>query len=175
MPLPHPFDPNSPPMCDLCKAAPAAIQFVEQRGAETRKISICHACAAKQGISHDGSSLTFNLPSILAAMSAIVQPEEEPVCESCGMTGAQFREGGRLGCAKCYEAFESILKPIIKRTQSGVSHRGLVPARLASAMEQSELPELKKRLEQCVREEKYEEAARLRDRIRELSSHEETA
>lgn len=163
-----PFDPVSPPLCDLCKAAPAAIQFVEQRGNETRKISICHGCAAKQGISHNGSSLTFNLPSILAAMSSLVEPEEDVVCSFCGLTGTQFRENGRLGCAQCYEVFEEILKPIIKRTQSGMDHRGLVPARLAPSVEKAEIIELRKKMEELVKAERYEEAARLRDKIKEL-------
>lgn len=163
-----PFDPASPPLCDLCKGAPAAIQFVEQRGSDTRKISICHACAAKQGISHDGGSLTFNLPSILAAMSNIVQTAEEPNCNFCGMTGAQFREGGRLGCAQCYEVFESILKPIVKRTQSGMAHRGLMPARVTPTVDKAEIADLRKKLDEFVRQERYEEAARLRDKIREL-------
>ncbi len=156
-------------MCDLCKQAPAAIQFVEQRGTETRKISICQGCAAKQGISQDGNSLTFNLPSLLAAMSGMAgAATEDPVCPGCGLTGAQFREGGRFGCARCYEVFEDIIKPIIKRAQAGEAHRGLAPARLAPSLEKSEIADLRRQLEENVRAEKYEEAARIRDRIREL-------
>lgn len=166
-----PFDPNKPPVCDICKQAPAAIQFVEQRGAEMRKISICQGCAAKQGISQNGNSLTFNLPSLLAAMSNMSgAPAEDPVCPSCGMTGSQFREGGRLGCARCYEVFDEMIDPIIKRAQAGEAHRGLAPARLAPSLEKTELAELRRKLEECVRAERYEEAARIRDRIRELES-----
>jgi len=162
------FDPAKPPPCDLCKAAPAAIQLVEQKGGETRRVSLCAACASKQGISHDGANVTFNLPAILAAMTGAAQTTPPVACPSCGMTAADFQRLGRLGCSRCYEVFAAQLEPVIKRFQAGAAHRGLAPTRLGAVAELSELAALRVRLQECVRSESYEEAARLRDRIREL-------
>ncbi len=165
-----PFDPASPPVCDLCRQAPAALQLMEQRGTETRKISICASCAAQRGIQQQNGQITFNLPSLMAAMAAVHAPGERPAsdaCPGCGLTAAQFQETGRLGCARCFEVFEALVSQVVKRAQAGTSHRGLAPQRLGPALERAHLEELKRRLKEAVKAEKYEEAARLRDRIRE--------
>lgn len=146
---------------------------MEQRsGGESKRVSLCAACAQKQGLSTAGGQLTLNLATLMAAMPSGSSPVEGLVCPSCGMTSEQFREVGRLGCARCYEAFDDLLRPIVRRTQAGTAHRGLAPRRLAAAPEPNDLEALKGQLKQAVKEERYEEAARLRDRIRENSKAE---
>lgn len=168
---------QSPPLCDLCKAAPAAIQFVEQRGNERKQISICQACAAKQGIHHDGSNFTVNIPSVIATLTGLAAAQAqvsgpEPICGNCGMTAAQLREGGRVGCARCYEAFDEIIGPFVQRAQAGVFHKGLAPRRLAPSPEKADVAALRIQLRDAVKAERYEEAAKLRDRIRTMEKAE---
>lgn len=164
-----PFDPTNPPVCDMCKAAPASIQFVEQKGGETRRISLCASCGSKQGISHDGNSVTFNLPGLLAAMGGMTSATQvSHQCAACGLTTEEFRATGRLGCARCYEAFAEMLEPIIKKVQAGTAHRGLAPARLGPLMEKQTVAALRRQLDEAVAAERYEEAIALRDKIREL-------
>lgn len=172
--FPFAFDPSSPPTCDLCHAAPAAIQVVEQRGAETRKIAICPACAAKQGISQNGNAINFNLPNLIAAMEGVAAAREAPAaappfCPACGTRLEHFQESGRLGCAHCYEVFEPFIQPLVKRAQAGEAHRGLAPGRLAPEAPVGEEATLRNRLKECVAAERYEEAARLRDQLRALA------
>lgn len=170
-----PQSPGQPPLCDLCHAAPAAIQFVEQRGNERKQIAICQACAAKQGIHHDGSNFTVNIPSVIAALAGLASAQAsapnsgpEPVCQNCGMTATELREGGRVGCARCYEAFEMILAPFVHRAQAGTFHKGLAPRRLAPSPDKVDVAALRLQLRDAVKAERYEEAAKLRDRIRDL-------
>lgn len=170
-----PIDPNNPPVCDVCHQRPANVQFVEQRGAQVRALSLCSQCAQQQGINTQGGQVTLNLPSLLAQMAAATgAPGRAPVpveaaCPDCGMTVEQFREGGRLGCARCYEAFEPMIASIVKRVQAGSAHRGLAPQRLGSQAVQ-DLSSLREALKRAVKEERYEEAARIRDRIREAEA-----
>jgi protein arginine kinase activator len=152
------------------------IQVVEQRGVETRKISICPVCAAKQGISQDGNAINLNLPNLIAAMSGITAqqpPGPAPHCPACGTRLDQFQESGRLGCARCYEIFEPFIRPLVKRAQAGEAHRGLAPARLAPEAPTAEEATLRNRLKECVASERYEEAARLRDQLRALTKVEQ--
>lgn len=171
-----PIDPNNPPICDSCHERPANVQFVEQRGDQIRQLSLCSQCAQKQGINTQGGQVTLNLPSLLAQMAAGVAGgggagrlagAEETTCPSCGMTAEQFREGGRLGCARCYEAFEPIIASIVRRVQAGSAHRGLAPQRLGAAPAE-DIVALKEKLKRAVKDERYEEAAKFRDRIREF-------
>lgn len=162
------FDPSNPPACDLCHAQPATIQFVEQKGAETKKVSMCASCAAARGIAQDGGSLTFNLPSLLAALAAGPAVESAVVCRTCGLSPAEFQKTGRLGCADCYEVFDALIRPIVKKFQAGQAHRGLAPVTLSKEIQNEEAVELRKQLADCVKAEQYEKAAQLRDRLREI-------
>jgi protein arginine kinase activator len=91
-------------------------------------------------------------------------------CPNCGLTYEEFGRTGRLGCSECYEAFSKFLLPLIKRVQHATQHVGKRPSRLAApvARVQQDLRELQNRLTKVIREEDFEEAARLRDQIKQL-------
>jgi protein arginine kinase activator len=93
----------------------------------------------------------------------------EPVhCSFCSSTLADFRATGRLGCAHCYEAFESSLRDLLRRVHGNSRHIG----RRYVAPLPSELPhvssatELRDRLKRAIDAEQFELAADLRDKLR---------
>jgi protein arginine kinase activator len=117
------------------------------------------------------------------------------ICPACGTTYAQFRETGLLGCPECYRAFEGQLGPLLERAHEGGSiHSGRAPkrasegsprvaahpeiARAAKAEAQQASPEaaaarvsaLRKQLDEAVKAEQYEKAAKLRDELRKLEA-----
>ncbi len=105
----------------------------------------------------------------------VPEPAEEvfagPTCESCGLSYLEFRNHGRFGCAHDYDAFKGELLPLLESIHGDVRHVGKTPRRLPRTQgEQVELATLRRRLQQLVTEENYEEAARVRDRIKELEA-----
>lgn len=105
----------------------------------------------------------------------VAEPAEEvfagPTCEACGLSYLEFRNHGRFGCAHDYDAFKGELLPLLDGIHGDVRHVGKTPRRLPRAQgEQVELTALRRRLLQLVADENYEEAARVRDRIRELEA-----
>jgi protein arginine kinase activator len=87
----------------------------------------------------------------------------------CGIKFVEFRNTGRLGCPHDYQEFREELTPLLENIHGETAHRGKVPRRQPQNKEtQSELMQLRKQLLQAVTREAYEEAARLRDRIRAL-------
>ena len=117
-------------------------------------------------------------------------------CSKCGMTYDEFTEKGKLGCAECYTTFKNKLDFILKKLHGSNIHVGrkldidIVGTGLVSAqgenyanneigqtqdlslqnlkeMQQSIL-DLKAKLKQCIKQENYEEAARIRDVIKKL-------
>ena len=61
------------------------------------------------------------------------------------------------------------MKPLLERIQHDVQHVGKVPSRAGEMLQRkNELIRLRRDLERAVQREQYEEAARLRDAIREL-------
>lgn len=108
-----------------------------------------------------------------------------PACPTCGMTFEEFKQHERLGCPACYESMESRLLPIIERAQEGASqHVGKSPRRsndqaetgpagslAALVLERAQRADaLRKLLDEAVRAEQYERAAKIRDEIRKLSA-----
>jgi len=90
-------------------------------------------------------------------------------CEVCGVKFVDFRNSGRLGCPHDYIAFQQELTPLLEGIHGGTKHTGKSPRRLPQTRQaQQELTKLRKQLHRAVVDEAYEEAARLRDRIRRL-------
>jgi protein arginine kinase activator len=90
-------------------------------------------------------------------------------CPHCGIKFVEFRNTGRLGCPHDYEEFREELSSLLENIHGETRHVGKTPRRLPQNKQtQSELVQLRKQLLQAVNKENYEEAARLRDRIRQL-------
>jgi len=90
-------------------------------------------------------------------------------CPACGITFLEFRNHGRFGCAHDYDAFKPELLSLLESVHGETRHTGKTPRRAPRAKTaQTELTQLRQRLQILVNEENYEEAARVRDRIKEL-------
>jgi protein arginine kinase activator len=90
-------------------------------------------------------------------------------CPVCGIKFVEFRNSGRLGCPHDYEEFREELIPLLENIHGDTRHQGKTPRRLPQNKQmQSELIQLRKQLHQAVTKEAYEEAARIRDQIRQL-------
>jgi protein arginine kinase activator len=90
-------------------------------------------------------------------------------CEVCGIKFVDFRNSGRLGCPHDYQEFRDELLPLLENIHGETRHCGKTPRRLPqNKQKQAELVQLRKQLLQAVNKEAYEEAARLRDRIRQV-------
>ena len=88
----------------------------------------------------------------------------DAVCPRCGMTYAEFRRGGMLGCADCYRAFHKPLEELLVRVSGNAQHTGRkVAVKMA-------IDRKKQKLMRAIAEEEYETAAALRDEIRALTA-----
>src|SRR5207237_6830585 len=91
-----------------------------------------------------------------------------PQCSCCSATLADFRATGRLGCAHCYDTFESSLRDLLRRVHGNSRHIG----RRYVAPLPTELPhvstatELRDRLKRALEAAQFELAADLRDKLR---------
>lgn len=164
----------SPAMCEHCHENPANIRIVQQLGDQVSKHFLCEACAEKLGLKGEG--INFSLASMLTAfanLDSVAGAEEERANEtacSCGLTFSDFRESGRLGCARCYDTFSPQLASLLRKIHGNTEHRGKSPERRQATVSRNrEIVQLRDRLRDAVRREDYEAAAALRDRIRVLA------
>src|SRR2546421_9466314 len=90
-------------------------------------------------------------------------------CPVCGFTQADFKKTGRLGCSGCYVTFSEGLGSLLKAMHKGIEHVGKLPHRATRQMELSDkMRTLTNDLENAVKNENYEDAATLRDQIKQL-------
>ena len=93
------------------------------------------------------------------------------VCENCGISFDEFKENGKFGCSNCISTFRNRLIPAIKNKQGYDVHIGKIPKKAGGKYKvQKDIEKLKKELKAKIEEEKYEDAAIIRDKIKEMEN-----
>lgn len=136
------------------------------------EIHLCEDHAKEKGVflnqTFSADDLFSNFSEALNGPS-IAEEISKLVCPTCGMTYADFSKSGRLGCSECYQSFRSALLPLIKRVQRSATHKGKRPVSSVKKVRRpTVLQKLQKKMEQCIADENFEEAAKIRDEIKEL-------
>ena len=126
---------------------------------------LCEDCAKK----YLYPSSTGKKTSSTSQASEIGEDPGSKQCQQCGIKFVEFRNSGRLGCSHDYDHFSAELVPLLESIHGDTRHNGKKPQRGSTRPpEQSELVQLRRKLQQAVTDEAYESAAQLRDRIRQL-------
>ena len=90
-------------------------------------------------------------------------------CLVCDLTYEEFKSSGKLGCEACFRVFSKEIVALIENVQGSTKHEGKFPKRFGTVMrQQREVSNLRTNLERAINDENFEEAARLRDQIRDL-------
>lgn len=172
--------------CDLCEHEATVHEVTVRNGVKVER-HLCEACAAQQGINAQPAIAPAELIKMILdpAGARRSQAKAAASCSRCGMTFAEFKQGGLLGCPACYKALEGQLGPLIERAHEGATqHVGKSPKRGATPAEHhapsgdagelvQRVSQLRRMLEDAVRAEHYERAARLRDELRKLTGADE--
>jgi len=164
--------------CQFC-SQPATVHLTRITDKQKKEVHLCEACAKQQNLLPAEPKPELNLPAILHLLigqhvSPVTEELARLTCPTCGIKYMEFRGAGRLGCPDDYDAFRAGLEPILQRIHRNTRHVGKTPRHWPGNQKlQAELLELHRQLQAAVRAEHYEEAARVRDRIRERESADE--
>jgi protein arginine kinase activator len=162
--------------CQSCGKEPARNHYKRWENNRETELLLCDACAEKRGLAvssgAEGSALANSLNIMLQDMEGLGEGTVGKIqCPGCGLLYSTFRETGRLGCSRCYEAFDQQLKPLLRRVHGSIRHTGKTPAvDDAHAARRRELRDLQEQMERAVGRDDFEAAAQLRDRIRALKA-----
>lgn len=106
------------------------------------------------------------------SMDTFIQPtamQEAKKCPVCSHTWNDFRRTGRFGCSECYNTFRQSAAATIRQIHSTTTHRGKIPANASEGLlRKREYEQLKQKLQEAVKTEDYESAAKLHKQIREM-------
>ena len=162
--------------CENC-GKQATIHLTEIKGGKKLEKHLCESCAAQaEGFNAQPAKPHMPIDQLLTNFvtnqsQAASKTQESTTCPHCGITWAEFRQGGLLGCEHDYAAFDKEMTPLLQRAHEGAAHHvGKVPTRRGGsgvpARRAVDATKLRKDLARAVESEDYERAAQLRDQIR---------
>ena len=149
--------------------------YTQVTDGKLKKFVLCESCAKAKGITNpDGLLMAEEVlkPLVVGGPEPEIFPtQSQSECSTCGFTVSDLQKVGRLGCPDCYQAFASEIGQRLSSLHKGIVHVGHVPAGLAKKRElTNKISGLEERLEKAVREERYEDAAVIRDEMEKLKS-----
>ena len=160
-------------LCEKCKKNTATTYIRSVVNGKKTEKHLCAHCAAEEGISGlNDAGLGGMLASMFGDALSLTPAAPQVRCECCGSTFADIAKTGKAGCPQCYKTFYDELLPYLKRVHGSVKHIGKTAQTAAAEMKepQDTLAALKAKLAQLVSEEKFEQAAEVRDRIKEMEA-----
>ena len=168
--------------CEKCKNKKATFFYADEGGS---RHALCASCGASQGktlsISVAGAQgedkppeylPEFDILSLFSITSPSVPAVADDsgiVCRGCGLSIAEAHISGGLGCPDCYEAFATHLLPDLPSSVGNVEVR--MPYLRRKRLEREKaLSSLRDELKSAIRDENFELAVTLRDRIRSIEN-----
>lgn len=169
--------------CQNCGENDANFKYTEIVNGVKKELNLCGECAKKLGV----EDLNFNIPIDFSSFFGdflneyddtgfipMLTPTNKLQCDVCKMTYDEFMNTGRFGCSNCYDVFADKIEPVLKRLHGNTKYLGRKATPNNNTInteikkENSELSNLKKELKIAIKEENYEKAAVLRDKIKEI-------
>ncbi len=154
--------------CDLCGKNEATMKVSQfDKNGKVTEISVCTDCAHARGFT-DVQKIKANVAEIIAELkNRVDEGDAKVVCRGCGMSYAEFKRQGRLGCAECYTAFHEQLLPLVRRIHGAVQHVGrTATGGRKQAQVKLNVQKLRDALTNAIKAEDYEKAAALRDQLK---------
>ena len=166
-------------LCQIFNKKQATVHLTEIINEQMTELHICELCAKAKGIA--GLGQPFGLQDLLAGLVDFGTPvtpgkgkKTVDKCPNCKMTYEDFRKTGRFGCSKCYETFKESLEPLLKKIHGSVQHLGKSPMTSGEMFnKKKELQEFQLRLQRAIQAEAFEDAAKIRDKIKEIEKRDQ--
>jgi protein arginine kinase activator len=173
--------------CDVCENE-ASVFLTQIINGQMTTVNLCETCSKAKGVTEETG---FGLAEAFLTPSQRVDSDTmEVVCNACGFTASQLKKIGRMGCPEFYSALSEGLDGLLRNMHKGTRHIGKRPNRNPAAAPQPlprsraiapappppappatpplDISKLREDLDLAVREERYEDAARLKAEIERL-------
>ena len=174
--------------CDVCENE-ATVFLTQIINGQMTTVNLCETCSKAKGVTEETG---FGLAEAFLSPSHRTESDTmEIVCDACGFTASQLKKIGRMGCPECYAAFRDGLDGLLRNMHKGTRHVGkrpshlsavaphILPRQRASALKEAPAPapaptppvpppdiaKLRAELDLAVKEERYEDAAKLKAEI----------
>lgn len=179
-------------LCDNCGKREANVRYSENINGRKKELHLCEECSKKLGIENMDFNMPIDFSSFFGGLledfgtndfMPLFNEVKQLKCDNCGYTFEDIVNTGKLGCENCYSVFENRLDPIIKKIQGSNKHVGrtgkIIDSKISEKINNkdsktennkdvSKVEKLQNDLKKAIKEEKYEEAAKIRDEIKKI-------
>ncbi len=171
-------------ICEHCKEREATTHIKQNINGNKTEMFLCSECAEKLGMNEMFEPITlgsFFGNFLSASTSAFNSLAGVDRCSYCGSSFNDIIDSGKVGCAHCYDRFYDRLAPSIEKLHGKTRHVGKSVTYTEDESKEktkeekkpiNKIDELKAELKQAIKEQRFEDAAVLRDKIRDLTSGE---
>ena len=159
-------------LCENCKKNTATTHLKQTINGKKDEIFLCSECASKMGLMDFSPSFGFGemLLNLVGQPTIKNNSITGKTCSFCGLTENDVYKNGKVGCEKCYEIFEGRLTPLINKIHGSKRHVGKRPLSKGFKKKEITIEDLKKQLDEAIKAENFEQAAILRDKIKEMGA-----
>lgn len=183
-------------LCQNCGKNEVNFRYTQVINGVKKEMALCDRCAKSLGLESLDFNMPINFSSFLGDFLNVASDTDFLPsftknnilqCKSCGMTYNEFVDNGKLGCIHCYEVFSDALNPVLKNIHGSTSHVGRrskftvseksniskkvkeVKKENEADLKENKIEKLNAELKQAIKEERYEDAAKIRDEIKKMA------
>ena len=149
--------------CEICHIHSATRAVTRRIEGESKELFVCDACARVMPQQKSSpTSITDVLFSLGLPGIEMGDKVDDTVCPACGLSRGDLRASRRMGCPRCYDVFKNDIRAFV------VPPPFSAPRDRASFLQQNQRGdgELEKALKKAISEERYEDAAKICERLR---------
>lgn len=162
--------------CSHCHENDANTHIKRIINGEKEEMYLCEECAKELGVMDEFKFEPFTMDSFFgnllgAGASAFNSLAGIDRCSTCGSSFNDIIKTGKVGCADCYSKFGEKLSPSIEKLHGKSKHIGKFVTYEEDEISNNvnELDNLKAELKLAIQEQRFEDAAVIRDKIKSLS------
>ena len=146
-------------LCSHCNKREANFHYKQVNNGSYTELHLCSECARELGYLNTGDQGTgFGLEDMLNEFLGLTKQSHIPKgisCDFCGTTLSEFKKTGFAGCDR--------------KIQPSTTHTGKIAGPKGEEIQiANEIKTLKEKLRLAIMDERYEDAAKLRDEVRSL-------
>ena len=180
-------------LCQNCGKNEANVRYTQVINGVRKELNLCSECARKLGVDRidipmDFTSFLGDFFNDYAESSLLPSFSIDNVkCKTCGMSYNDFIDTGMFGCSDCYDTFSGPIDSLLKNLHGTAKHIGRGAKNVDELLNKktnknasknnenskdeknSKLEDLQKELDKAIKEERYEDAAKIRDKIKEMN------
>lgn len=158
--------------CDRC-GKPSVYHSTLIVNGVSQTTNLCRDCAIKEGVFDNSPTSIFDDMFDVFSDFLPFEKTADITCPVCKTTLREFKTTHKLGCPNCYEAFRDEIKAMLAKSAPYTHHKIEAGKTSKPKTKQEKISALREEMAQAVKEERYEDAGKIKKQIQKLEAENE--